>query len=64
MSDEILTYIKDTVTRIETKQDNHDVRIGNVERWQSNADGKITMIAAIGAAIGGGIVAVVDYFRH
>ena len=64
MSDEILTYIKDSVDRIESKQDNHDVRIGKLENWQSNADGKITMVSAIGAAIGGAVVAVFDYFRH
>lgn len=64
MSEELLTYIKNSVDRIETKQDKHDERIGAVEKWQSNADGKITIIAAVCAAIGGAIVAVVDYFRH
>lgn len=64
MSDEILSYIKNSVDRIESKQDKHDERIGAVENWQSNADGKITIIAAVCAAIGGTVVAVVDYFRH
>ncbi len=64
MSDEILNYIKDTVDRIETNQDDHTKRIGEVEKWQANANGKISVVAAICTAIGGGIVAVIDYFRH
>lgn len=64
MSEEILTYIKDSVDRIEAKQDKHDMRIGEVEKWQSNANGKVSMIAAIGIFIGGALTAAADYFRH
>lgn len=64
MSDEILTYIKDTVTRIETKQDKHEERISDVENWQSNANGKMTVLAAVGVAIGGAFASLINYMKH
>ena len=64
MSDDILDYIKNTVDRIEVKQDKHDERLGSIERWQSDANGKISMIGVIGVAIGGAVTAVITYFRH
>ncbi len=64
MSDEILNYIKDTVDRIEVKQDGHDTRLRTVENWQSNASGKMSIIGLIGATIGGILTATVQLFRH
>lgn len=64
MSDEILSYIKNTVDRIETKQDKHDERIRTVENWQADANGKITMVGVFGVTLGGFFTAVVEYFRH
>lgn len=63
MSDEVLTYIKDTVTRIETKQDKHDERLGEVEKWQANANGKMTILGAVGVAIGTLCTTVLQSFR-
>ena len=64
MSDEILTYIKETVDRIETKQDTHDIRIRHVENWQSNANGRVSTIGMFCGAIGAAFVGFIDYFRH
>ncbi len=64
MSDQILTYIKETVDRIEDNQKDHVKRITEVEKWQANANGKISIIAAICTAIGGGAIAAIDYFRR
>lgn len=64
MSDEILTYIKASVDRIEEKQDDHTKRITEVEKWQANAEGKMTMLGAVGVAIGAAFTAVGEYFRH
>lgn len=64
MSDEMLNYIKNSVDRIESKQDKHDERIRNVENWQADANGKVTMVGAFGVTLGGVITAVVEYFRH
>lgn len=63
MSDEILSYIKDSVDRIEGKQDKHDERIRKVENWQADANGKVTTIGAIGVVMGGIITAVAEYFK-
>lgn len=64
MSDEILTYIKDSVTRIEENQKDHAKRIGDVEKWQANANGKMTVLGAVGIAIGTIFTAVIQSFRH
>lgn len=64
MSDEILQYIKDSVDRIESKQDKHDDRLGEVEKWQANASGKMTMLGFVGMAIGGIFTGIAEYFRH
>lgn len=64
MSDEVLNYIKNSVDRIEEKQDKHDERLRTIENWQSNANGKMTMISMVGVTIGGLITATVEYFRH
>lgn len=63
MSD-ILEYIKEAVDRIEDKQDKHADRLGHIERWQSNADGKITVIGVLGVAVGGFLTAMIGYFKH
>lgn len=64
MSEEILTYIKNTVDRIEENQNDHAKRITEVEKWQANANGKMTMLGAVGVAIGGFFTAFFQYFRH
>lgn len=64
MSDEILNYIKGTVDRIEVNQKDHAQRINEVEKWQANANGKITMLGAVGVAIGGIFTAIGQYFKH
>lgn len=64
MQDEILEYIKDSVDRIEAKQDKHSDRLNEVERWQSNANGKMTMLSIMGMTIGGLMTGIVEYFRH
>lgn len=64
MSDDVLNYIKNSVDRIEAKQDKHDERIKDVELWQSNANGKMTMLGAVGVTIGGLLTAAVEYLRH
>jgi hypothetical protein len=56
MSNDILEYIKDSVDRIESKIDRHDDRIITVERWQSNAEGKVTMVGIFGSLVGGLVV--------
>ncbi len=53
MSEELLRYIKESVDRIEDKQDSHAQDISNIKQWQSNIDGKITMVGIFGVAIGG-----------
>lgn len=53
MSDEILNYIKDAVDRVEEKLDKHNDRLGIVEKWQSNADGKVTMFGLFCVSLGG-----------
>ncbi len=64
MSDETLQYIKEAVDRIEAKQDKHGDRIVGIERWQSNADGKMTMLGIVCAGVGAVAASVVTYFRH
>lgn len=64
MSDEILNYIKSTVDRIELKQGLQDERIGDLEKWQANANGKMTILSALGVAIGAGLTAAANYFKH
>lgn len=64
MSDDLLVYIKDTVTRIEAKQDKHDERIRTVESWQNRADGKVTAFGAVGVLIGGVITWVVELWKN
>ncbi len=64
MSDDILEYIKETVTRIENKQDTHDTRLRAVERWQNDAGGKITMLSAIGVVMGAALAAAADFFKR
>ncbi len=63
MSDEILIYIKDSVTRIEANQKDADKRIRDVEDWQNNANGKISMVGLFGVTIGGSIMAAIEWFR-
>ena len=64
MADEILEYIKNTVTRIEENQDKQDVRLRDVEKWQNNANGKIGAVATLGVMIGAALTAAADFFRH
>ncbi len=64
MSDALLKYIKESVDRIEDKLDKHDERIGHLENWQHNANGKVTMLGAIGVAIGGFITWLTGIFHH
>lgn len=41
-----------------------DNRVRRVEDWQSNANGKISIIGAVGVGIGGFIAWVGDFFRQ
>ena len=41
-----------------------DKRVRNIENWQSDANGKITMFGAFGTALGAFIVWVVSIFKH
>ena len=64
MSDDILSFIKDTVLRIEAKQDKHDDRIRAVESWQNNTDGKITAYGVVGVLIGAAITWVSEFWKN
>lgn len=64
MSDEILKYIKGSVDRIEENQKDHAKRLNEVEKWQANANGKMTMLGIVGVTIGGFCTAIIQYFRH
>lgn len=63
MADELLNYIRDSVDRIEGKLDRHDDRINDVEKWQANAAGKVTMLAAVFSALGGFIMWFSGFFH-
>lgn len=41
-----------------------DVRVRKVETWQSNADGKVTMIGVFGVLFGGFITWLTDLFHR
>lgn len=41
-----------------------DKRVRKVETWQADANGKITIIGALGVAIGGFITWITDIFKH
>lgn len=64
MSEEIQHVILDEVRNIRAelhlhrtesydRHDKIDVRVRQVESWQNNADGKITVIATVGVILGG-----------
>jgi len=63
MSEELLTYIKGSVDRIEAKQDKYEERQRAVETWQADANGKISMVGLFGVTLGGAIMAAIGYFR-
>ena len=61
--DQLLRYIKEAVDRIEKKQDKHEERIGLLERWQSDANGKITASVMFSAGIAAVLTGLIEYFR-
>lgn len=63
MSEEVLNYIKKSVDRIEDNQIDHAKRIGELERWQSNSDGKQTMLGMVGVCAGAVIAGIVEWVR-
>jgi len=51
----------------EESRDRHDkieTRVRNVEAWQSNADGKITVFGLVGVFIGGFVTWVTNLFHN
>lgn len=41
-----------------------NTRVNSVEKWQANADGKITMFGVFCMVIGGVIVWITNLFKH
>jgi hypothetical protein len=64
MQDDVLQYIKESVTRIEKNQDAQDIRLRALESWQSTANGKIGAVASIGVIVGAALAAASNFFKH
>ena len=45
------------------RHDGIDTRVRHIESWQSNANGKITMIGIVGVLVGGVIGWITDIFK-
>lgn len=66
-NDIILQYLQSIEGKIDNMLDkliSHDTRIGDTEKWQSNADGKVTAIGVICVALGGIISWIVGLVKH
>ena len=58
----ILEELREFRAEVNARHDKIDERIRDVESWQSNANGKITIIGSLGVLMGGFFTWVVGIF--